>query len=460
MSGYASKHSKIAKISVHKIRQIQLGKKAVGIAVCFAIIGAIFTWRALATTNTVKVEAESGSASAAASITSESGASGGKAVKFGGAPATCAGPITITTGGTYTGCWQSPNPNTPAVSINTTAAVTILNSTITSKGHGIQVANGGHFTVKGSSISILNPGANSVLKGRWIYAPSFASADIENNDLNDGDGVELMDWTGGASDSVKFMYNKIRNADGRTSNGTGYSNYWDVSTGYGVTFQLGNSRGIANVEVAWNEAINTPGQSAVEDNFSFWMSAGTAASPIHVHDNFVQGSWKPDLSDGSAGTGFNTGDGDGSGTHDNSYLGYMLVENNVATAISNTCYGLSYGHDITVQNNHCVVSGQADWSGNGTDIRTITQPSYGLGYNDWNESGTAGFTNNSVKNNVAAYWNRTTNARNDFWLPDCSGTCTGNTSLKSGQEITYQDEVDEHNTYLARVAAAGIHIGQ
>jgi hypothetical protein len=426
----------------------------------FSLVGFVFVVSIHAATYTAISEAEDGSVSAQASITSDSTASGGKTVKF-GAPVTCGGPITITAGGSYTGCWQSTDPNTPAVRINTTAAVTILNSTITSKGDGIQVASGGHFTLRNSSISILNPGVNGALKGRWINAPGFASATIENNDLNDGRGVELADWTGGSSDSVKLRYNKIRNADGRTSNGSGYSNTWDVSSGYGVTFQLGNSRGIAGVDVAWNEVINTPGQSAIEDNFSFWMSAGTAASPFHIHDNFVQGSWKPDLSDGSTGTGFNTGDAAGSGSQSNSLVGNMLVENNVATGISNTCFGLAYGHDITIQNNRCVVSGQADWdSSAGTDIRQIAQPSYALGFNDWNSSGTAGFVNNSVRDNVAAYWNRTTNNRNDFWFPDCSGTCTGNSSLKSGQQITYQDEINEHDTYLSRVSAAGVHIGK
>ena len=302
-----------------------------------------------------------------------------------------------------------------------------------------------------------------MVKNRWIYAPSFASATIENNDLNDGRGVELTNWSGGANDTVKFRYNKIRNSDGRTSNGAGYDNTFDISTGLGVTFQMGESRGIANVEIAWNEIINTPGQSAIEDNFSFWMSEGASpTSRIYIHDNFVQGSWRPNpLDTDSTGTGFNSGDADGSGSHSNAGLGNILNENNVATGISNLCFGLSYGHDITVQHNRCVVSGLADWdAGPGTDIRQIGQPSYGGGYNDWNSSNTAGFTNNSVRDNVSAYWNRGTNVRNDYWLPDCSGVCTGNTSLKAGQAITYQDEINEHDMYLSRVAAAGVHIGR
>jgi hypothetical protein len=373
------------------------------------------------------------------------------------------GPVTISTGGSYTGCWSSNSPTTPAVRVTTTSPVSIVNSGIQSKGHGIQLARGGRLTVRGSSITILNPGVPGVVKNRWIYGPGFASATIENNDLTSGRGVFLSDWTGTASDGVKFRYNSIRDVDGRTSSGSGYTNDWNISTGYGVAFQLANSRNIPNVEVAWNEVVNVPGQSAVEDNFSFWMSSGTPSSPIHVHDNYIQGSWRPDIATNhmNYGTAINTGDGDGSGGHSNAELGYMLVERNVATGVASLCYGLSYGHDITVRNNRCVVSGNADWDpGPGTDIRRISQSDWAVGLGGpWNSSGTPGFTNNSMRDNVSSLWNRTKGVRNDWWMPDCSGVCTGNTRLHAG-EITLDDEINEHNMWLERVASAGIRIGR
>ena len=272
----------------------------------------------------------------------------------------------------------------------------------------------------------------------------------------------LSDWTGTSSDGVTFRYNRVRNVDGRTSSGSGYNTEWLISTGFGVALQVGNSRNIPNVEVAWNEVVNTPGQSAVEDNFSFWMSSGTPSSPIHVHDNYVQGSWRPDIATNhmNYGSAVNTGDGDGTGSHSNAELGYMLVERNVATGTANVCYGLSYGHDITVRNNRCVVSGNADWdAGPGTDIRMIAQSDWANGLaGPWNSSGTPGFTNNSMRDNVVGVWNRTKGVRNDWWMPDCSGVCTGNVSLHAG-EITLNDEINEHNMWLQRVSSAGVRIG-
>ena len=106
----------------------------------------------------------------------------------------------------------------------------------------------------------------------------------------------------------------------------------------------------------------------------------------------------------------------------------MLVERNVATGVANVCYGLSYGHDITVRNNRCVVSGNADWdAGPGTDIRLIAQSDWAVGLaGPWNSTGTPGFTNNSMRDNVSSLWNRTKGVRNDWWMPNCTGVCTGN----------------------------------
>ncbi len=54
--------------------------------------------------------------------------------------ATFTGPITITSGGTYTGNWQRVDPATPVVQIVTTQPVTIVNSRL--RGPGDLVLSG------------------------------------------------------------------------------------------------------------------------------------------------------------------------------------------------------------------------------------------------------------------------------------------------------------------------------
>jgi hypothetical protein len=48
-------------------------------------------------------------------------------------------PIVISKGGYYQGCYSSDNPNVPAITIQTTAAVTIGKSSIVSAGDAIQI---------------------------------------------------------------------------------------------------------------------------------------------------------------------------------------------------------------------------------------------------------------------------------------------------------------------------------
>src|SRR6185436_7803111 len=56
-------------------------------------------------------------------------------------------------------------------------------------------------------------------------------------------------------------------------------------------FQMGVCSGISSVEIAWNQVINEPGNSRVEDTISVYKSSGTSASPIQIHDNYLQGAY-------------------------------------------------------------------------------------------------------------------------------------------------------------------------
>src|SRR6185295_18651269 len=85
-----------------------------------------------------------------------------------------ASPIVITKGGTYTGTWESLDPNTPAVRINTSEPVTIENATIRSKGDLI-VSGTSHtnITVRNVQGYGLNPDVYGRLNGEWIAVDNF-----------------------------------------------------------------------------------------------------------------------------------------------------------------------------------------------------------------------------------------------------------------------------------------------
>ena len=45
--------------------------------------------------------------------------------------------------------------------------------------------------------------------------------------------------------------------------------------------------------------INEPGKSRVEDNINIYLSSGTAAIPILIHDNYIQGAYTINPAQGS-----------------------------------------------------------------------------------------------------------------------------------------------------------------
>ena len=116
-------------------------------------------------------------------------------------------PITITTGGTYSGCYESTSPSTPAVRIQTTAAVTLDHATIRHAGIGIQgTVNGINLTVRHSKLTALNTGGTFDQRALRVASPSTVV--LEQNDLIDGHGV-IID--GGTPSVVRVRYNDVVN---------------------------------------------------------------------------------------------------------------------------------------------------------------------------------------------------------------------------------------------------------
>src|SRR5581483_11288537 len=119
-------------------------------------------------------------------------------------------------------------------------------------------------------------------------------------------GIYLLNYTpaetGGAGEfAVRIVRNEARNIDGRKSDGRGgWMDFNSRQTASGRTeegfepvqfVQLDKVRHARGVEIAWNQVVNDPGQSRVEDNISLYLSSGTAERPIRIHDNFSRGSY-------------------------------------------------------------------------------------------------------------------------------------------------------------------------
>ena len=373
------------------------------------------------------------------------------------APA-CSGPVTITTGGNYTGCW-STTTSAFAVTIATSDPVTITDSTL--KGVTRLIGNSVphvKLTVTNSKFYGQYPRAGT--DGDYaIYLIGFDYAHIEHNSVTQKGGFKFAGWSGAASQPpVIVRYNLADNIDGRISDGAGgYSGVVKIQF-----VQLDHVNNAPGVDISWNEIHNTPYRSAVEDNMNMYCSSGTPASPIDIHDNFIDGAYPVDATaPGYTGGGILLGDNDADigGNCDGVPPAYMVAQNN--QVIRTTNYGVSAlaggnagDHDLTLRNNTVIDSGLLPgtntvkkgtnvgvpvWDGvDGNSKRTINVEAYG---------------------NTVGWWQAQNSVRNDWWLPACSVDCTNYHYGDNQSKITQAEESDQFTVWKNKLATNRVTIG-
>ena len=249
-------------------------------------------------------------------------------------PAACGGPITISVGGTYSGCYQSNSTGTAAVTVSTTQPVTLDHAQVVAKGYGLIDGQAGvRLTVTNSKFTQQNPGA--VVDHRAIALTKGAGAvDIEHNSFVDGDGIWISSPTSNAFtlNGVKVNYNYSQNV-GR------YPNPKDF--GCCVQFLQFSEMTVPAAEVGWNHTLNVKGQSGVEDNINFWNSGGQPTSKTNVHNNLIDGAYPVTNDTSFTGGGINLGD---QGSHDN------FGHDNTVVSTTNYGMGLSSSNNTDLNN--------------------------------------------------------------------------------------------------------------
>jgi hypothetical protein len=338
-------------------------------------------------------------------------------------PPVFGGPLVITAGGTYRGSYESLDPATPAIRIQTTQPVTIEGAYLRGKGDLIRSDTAGaNITIRRTMGWGANPDVAGKAPGRFFYAFNFGSVRLEDNYLEDTTGIVLNgNQAGGA---VTVLGNFARNINGRLSDGQGG---W-LGGGQHKRAQfinLDKVQNVAGVEIAWNQVHNEPGRSRVEDNINLYQSSGTPSSPIRIHDNLIRGAYNADpASDPSyAGGGILLGDG-----HDGS--AYAEAYRNVVISTTNYGIAISGGHDQRIYDNIVLSSGLLP------DGRRIAAQNVGIYIWDYHDAGAA-FHSNSGSGNLVG-WMRGT-SRNDWWVPDAS-SWSGNTRWSGTPTLAQEQE--------------------
>jgi hypothetical protein len=383
------------------------------------------------------------------------------------------GPIVIRHGGTYRGRWHSSDPGTPAVTIRTAEPVIIEHSKISGRSHLIATAVAhAKITVRHCVGRGENPGVRGRCPGRFLSAEYFDNVVLENNHLEGTSGVYLLNYRGDftTAQTVRIVANRARNIDGRKSDGQG--GFLDFNkrvprdggaseSGFQIVqfLQLDKVHDVPGMEVAWNEVINEPGKSRVEDNINIYLSGGTAASPLQIHDNFIQGAytiqpWQGDTADarwkydwGYSGGGILLGDGPAASA--SSASGFVRAVDNQVVATTNHGIAIAAGHDIEFSRNRIVSSGRLP------DGRTIKAQNVGAYIWDlYGNRGSGTFARNRGSGNLIG-WVKGQD-RNDWWMPDAASWTE---NQRSPDPVDQNAEAAERALWKRKLEAAKVAAG-
>jgi len=364
------------------------------------------------------------------------------------------GPLVITRGGTYSGNWESKDPAVPAVEVRTSEPVVIQNSRIKGVGH-YGLIEGWHvrLSVKNTTFTGLRPAGVGKSVPHALNLGEVYNLDLQRNLFDHTAGVYVNTFQGDSAkgETIKVLYNKNTNSDGRLSDGAGGFLKTDRKI---VNFVMFNHVQAPGAEIAWNEDINTAYQSLVEDNINMYVSGGSLARPILIHDNYVQGAYGIDPVNDKAfyGGGILIGDGP---TERAEQSGHIRVYKNQVVGTANYGLGIVGGSDQQVYDNRVVSSGLLP------DGRMLGYTNVGLMLWNYYKSTPDLFFGNTIRDNVSTFTHRkadgSVDGNNVAWLPDCMpGGCKNNTTTGSA---TLQDEQNEFTAWKAKLSAASLKVG-
>lgn len=245
------------------------------------------------------------------------------------APPPFDGPLTITTGGTYSGRWESQDPAVPAVTVKTAEPVILENCAVRGPGHLIS-ARWVHtrLTVRGCE----GQDTSDETAGRFLAVEGAVALVVQNNVLHRTGGIYLnsMD-TLAAENRLEITGNRAYDINGLKAGGKSYVQFLQLN-------HVRNQSGL----IAWNRVENRPGDSAVEDVINLFDTSGKPGAPISIHNNLIIGAYGTPPESGYSGGGIMLGDGDGA---------ELEAVGNTVIETSNYGVASAGGKNITIKGN-------------------------------------------------------------------------------------------------------------
>ena len=373
------------------------------------------------------------------------------------------GPIVINQGGTYSGNWQSTDAKTPAVTVATTDAVIIENSHIRSVGGLIKTSMAGsNLTVRNSLGVALNAAAKGQPNGVFLEVASPARLDVENNYIENAQGGVIVHGYAGNRDgeqTIVIRANRARNMNGLLSDGNGgYLPGEGANRSQARFIQFDSVQSVPGIDVGWNEVINYPGHSLVQDNIDVYRSSGTPNRPLDIHDTYIQGAYPYKAAqDAYTGGGIKTDAKAGDSAQE--VPAFNSIHDNQVVGTVN--YGIQFaaGHDNLAANNRVVSSGLL------ADGTRIAAQHVGMANSDATGGAVANGSmyNNTMRDNLIGWtcWSTSCAAqgyRKDQFFPASPADYSTNSVIAAGQ-ITLDMENNEYQVWMNKMATAGVAVG-
>jgi len=272
-------------------------------------------------------------------------------------------------------------------------------------------------------------------------------------------GVYVRGYGGNrdGTETITILNNRGRNILGLESDGNnGYlpgENNWQ----WAHAFQLSEMTFVPGIQIAWNEIVNYPYQSLVNENINMYDAGGTSSSPAVIHDNYIQGAYayNPPV-DAYNGGGYTT-DGSGSDTVATA-SSFNNVYNNQIVGTVNMGIEFGAGHDNVAYNNEVISSGLL------SDGTMIFAQNVGLSlYDVYGNIQNGSMYNNNMYGNTVGWmcWAArcaSDGYRNDEYFPINSGYYATNQSI-AANPITLQAENAEYPAWLAKISGNAMVVG-
>ena len=354
-------------------------------------------------------------------------------------------PLVIRAGGTYTGSYRSTDSAVPCIRVETTEPVVLRGCTLTGAGDLIRATAGGAtLTVVNCRGYGLPQSADQTRHGYFLEVNSGRSVRVEHNYFERTIGIGIYQWSGDGSpaQTLTVRYNSARNIDGRYRDGGGTkANFLGLNA----------LPGLANIEIAWNQVINEPNQSLVEDNINLYNSGGTRTSPARIHDNYIQGAY-PYPANGPDFTGAGiTLDGSGRAA-----LSATAFVDGARNQVVSACIGMTIaaGHDNHFHDNRIVSCGLLP---DGTRL-----PANYAGAGLWNayQQPKDVFFNNDFTNNTIGFYfegGTTPYPNRQDTRPEACSACSNTLHLPN--PITLQTEQAEWTRWQLKLRTHQLRVG-